>query len=194
MAEFSFELDPFTKKGRRGRRGNVGEFGEVIVEAGYRKPSIAAGHRQLEVRLYGDQMPDVLYRTVGPGRPRIKNARLTVSGSPARLSFNSKGIRNSQRALSLTVEGRLYEYVAANLEKGGILTRPGVSVSLRRGKSSTGKGSSSLGTAVGEVDAVDLALAVIFEEVDTLELTTSGAMSDAINRLLNPGRNETATD
>jgi hypothetical protein len=135
-------------------------------------------------------MPVVSYQTVGPGRPTIRNARLTIDGDLVKLDFNSKGLRNTSRALRLTYQGRRYEYVAARLAEGGTLTRTGVLISLTRGKNSAGKGMSSFGAVTGEADAVDLALAILFEEVDTLELTTSGGVSAALNRLLNPRSNE----
>ncbi|MCX4882818.1 MULTISPECIES: hypothetical protein [unclassified Streptomyces] len=194
MAGYQFELRPFFGKQRHGRQGPVGAFGEVTVEAKRKKPSVKAGSRQLEVRLYGEQMPDVHYQTVGPGRPTLRNARLTVGGNSVGLTFNSKGFRNASRALRLVYQERSYEYVAAKLERGGTLARSGVVVSITRGKNTAGKGTSSFGVVTGEADAVDLALAILFEEVDTLELTTSGAVSSAVNRLLNPRSNEPSAE
>ncbi|MGW3494268.1 hypothetical protein [Streptomyces sp. NPDC001020] len=194
MTEFQFELRPFFHKVEHGRKGTVGPFGDVTVEAERKKPSVKAGSRQLEVRLYGDQMPEVVYRTVGPGRPTLKNARLTIDGNPAQLDFNTKALRSAARALKLTYQGRSYEYSVAGFEKGATLRRSDVLITLTRGKNSAGKGMSSFGTAIGDVDAVDLALAIVFEEVDTMELTPSGAVSGALNRLLNPRSNEPSAD
>ncbi|TGB06024.1 hypothetical protein [Streptomyces sp. MZ04] len=194
MTEFQFELKPFFRKTEHGRQGVVGAFGEVTVEAERKKRSIRTASRQLEVRLHGEQMPEVVYRTVGPGRPTLKNAVLAVDGHSVQLEFNSKAIRNTSRALKLSYQERLYEYIVTGFDKGAALRRPGVLISLTRGKNTAGKGMSTFGTVSGEADAVDLALAVIFEEVDTQELTTSGAASEAVNRLLNPRANETPAD
>jgi hypothetical protein len=194
MAEYRFELRPFFGKRQHGRKGVVGTFGEVTVEASRKKPSVKAGSRQLEVRLHGEQMPEVHYQTVGPGQPTLRNARITIDGHSVQLNFNGKGFRNVSRALKLTHQERSYEYVAARLERGGTLARPGVLISITRGKNTAGKGTSSFGVVTGAADAVDLALAILFEEVDTLELTTSGAVSGALNRLLNPRSNELPTD
>ncbi|WP_217140649.1 hypothetical protein [Streptomyces sp. AC627_RSS907] len=54
---------------------------------------------------------------------------------------------------------------------------------------------SSISTATGEADPLGLALAIIFEGVDTLELTTAGAVSGRLNRLLySPRWNEPTVD
>ncbi|MFJ9540569.1 hypothetical protein ACIRPX_25295 [Streptomyces sp. NPDC101225] len=194
MAEYSFELKPYYNKERHGRKGLVGTFGEVTVEATRKKSSVKTGSRQLQVLLHGEKMPAVSYRTLGPGRPTIRNARLTIDGDPVQLDFNIKGIRNTSRALRLTYRERSYEYVAAKLERGGKLARSGVLISITRRRNNKSKGPSSHGVVTGEADAVDLALAILLEEVDTLELTTSGAVSGALNRLLNPRSNEPSAE
>ncbi|MFG2968555.1 hypothetical protein ACGFZS_35345 [Streptomyces sp. NPDC048288] len=191
MAEYQFELTPFFEKKRRGRRGVVAAFGELTVTAVRKKPGLKSGHKQLEVQVLGDRIPEIVYQTVGPGRPTLRNARLRIDGNPAKLTFNTKAFRNASRALHITCEReRSYEYVAARLGMGGTLTRPGVLVSLTRDKNPTGKGMSSFGTVTGEADALDVALAVLFEEVETLELTASGAVSGVVQRILYSGSNE----
>ncbi|NBE54035.1 hypothetical protein [Streptomyces boluensis] len=194
MTDFRFELRPFHRKRHSGREGLVGAFGAVAVEATWRKQSIRAGSRQLEVRLFGDHMPQVVYRTVGPGRPTLRNARLTIDGHAVQLTFNRGALSNASRALKLQYQDRSYAYVAAKSGKGGALSRPGVLITLARRDGSTGKGKNTFGTVTGNADVVDLALAVLFEEIDTLELTTSGAVSGALNRLLNPRSNEPVTE
>jgi hypothetical protein len=195
MKEFRFELQPYSRKKTHGRRGLVGEFGDVSIEIERKKGFSRTSGIHLEVRLNGERLPDVVYRTVGPGRPTLKNARLSVDGEPVEMQFNSKGLRNASRCLQLSYRGRSYQYSVTRFEKGATLSRSGALVTMTRYKSSTGKGMSTFGTAAGDVDAVDLAIAIVFEGVDTLELTTTGAVSEALNKLLNtPRSNETPTE
>ncbi|MFJ2818337.1 MULTISPECIES: hypothetical protein [unclassified Streptomyces] len=190
MTNYQFELRPFFGKRQHGRKGVVGDFGEVTVEVERKSPSVKAGSRQTEVHVYGEKMPEVRYQTVGPGRPTLRNARLAVDGNSVHLDFNAKGLTNTARALRIAYQDRTYEYVAESPGGGGTLTRPGVTITVTRRKNTVGKGMSSLGSVTGAADAVDLALAVLFEEVDTVELTISGAVSGALGRLLNPRSNE----
>ncbi|MEL3944808.1 MULTISPECIES: hypothetical protein [Streptomyces] len=189
MADFQFELLRYTRKKVRGYSGTVGPFGEVTIESEWRKGSIKTAHRQQEVRLLGEQMPEVVYRTVGPGRPMLRNARLLIEGELARLTFNSKAFRNKARALRIDCGERSYEYVVTRLAKGATLSRPGIEISFTRGKNAQGKWGCQ-GTVSGEADALDLALAIVFEDVDTMELTTTGHATEAIHRFLNPRSNE----
>ncbi|APY86967.1 hypothetical protein DCW30_30045 [Streptomyces alfalfae] len=194
MTEFEFELTPFFHKARRGRQGVVGAFGDVTVEAEYRKRSIKTASRQLDVRMQGERLPGAIYRTIGPGRPTLRNATLAVDGQAVRLDFNARGIRNAARALRLTYQDRSYEYAVTGFDKGAVLRGPGTVVSLTRRKSGTGPGMSTVGAVTGEADPIGIALAILFEEVDTIELTTSGAASHALNRILNPRANETPSE
>ncbi|MGI5393445.1 hypothetical protein [Streptomyces sp. CA-251251] len=195
MTDFSFELTPFFRKKVRGLHGVVGDFGEVTVEVERRKGFGRTPGVHCEVRLWGDQMPDVTYRTVGPGRPTLKNSRLTVDGHPCKMSYNSKALSSSARALQVTCKERVHEYCVTSHGRGATLRRIGVAVTLNRAKGNAGKGMSSFGAVRGEADSLDLALAVAFECVDTSELTTAGAVSETLNRLLySPRRNEPTVD
>ncbi|WP_447038065.1 hypothetical protein [Streptomyces sp. DSM 118878] len=172
----------------------MGAFGDVTVEAEYRKRSIRTASRQLDVRMRGERLPGAVYRTIGPGRPTLRNANLAVDDRAVQLGFNARGIRNASRALRLTYQDQSYEYAVMGFDKGAVLRGPGTVVSLTRRKSSTGKGMSTVGVVTGEADPIGIALAILFEEVDTIELTTSGAASDALNRILNPRANETPSE
>ncbi|WP_148663822.1 hypothetical protein [Streptomyces ambofaciens] len=195
MTDFSFELTPFFKKKVQGRSGIVGEFGEVTVEVERRKGFSKTPGIHCEVRLRGDKMPEVTYQTVGPGRPTLKNSRLTAAGHLCKMSYNTKGLTNASRALQVICQERVYEYCVTSHGKGATLRRPGVAVTLNRAKGSASRGTSSFGAVTGEADSLDLALAVVFECVDTLELTTAGAVSETLNRLLyNPRWNEPTVD
>ncbi|AZS87015.1 hypothetical protein ELQ87_24240 [Streptomyces griseoviridis] len=186
MTDHHFELRPFRAKGTHGWRGVLGEFGEVTVEVRRRQRSVKAGSRQSEVRVHGDGVPEILFLTVGPARPTLRNARLTVGGEAVPVAFDGRGLRNTARALRFTCRERAHTYVAESWDRGGTLSRSGVVVSVRRGKSPTGKGMSGLGTVEGVADATDLALAALFEAVDRQELTTSGAVASVLGRVLNP--------
>ncbi|MGW2823262.1 hypothetical protein ACWC24_20075 [Streptomyces sp. NPDC001443] len=190
MTEFQFELHPFSRKEKNSRKAFIEAFGEVTVTKERRKRSPRTGFDQLTVSLQGELMPEIEYRTVGPGRPTLRSARLSVNGQPVPITFNSKAIRNTSRALRFSHHGRSYEYSVIGFDKGSTLSRPGVIVTVTRGISTTGKGMSSFGAVTGNADAVDLGLSLIFEEINTTELTTSGLVSDVLNRILNPRADE----
>ncbi|MER5299046.1 hypothetical protein ABT039_06225 [Streptomyces lasiicapitis] len=199
MAEFQFELEWY--RGRKlpghaakvhGLAGTVGPFGDVTVEVEWRKPGLKGGHRQYETRLYGERMPDVVYRTVGPPRPSLRNARFDVAGERVRLDFNAKALRNSSRALRMTCQGREYEYAVARFERGATLSRPGVEITMTNGKGSRGKESASFGAVTGDADAVDLALAIVFEHIETRELTASERVSGLLGKVLDPRPGESS--
>ncbi|MDT0435893.1 MULTISPECIES: hypothetical protein [Streptomyces] len=181
-----FELRRFRGRGKSGWAGVLGAFGEVVVEARWRKSSVKSGSSQPEVLVSGDGVPAIRFLTVGPGRPTLRNARLTVGGEPVPVAFDRKGLSNTARALTFTCRERAYTYVAESWDRGGTLSRTGVVVSVRRGKSPSGRGNSALGTVEGAADAVDLALAALFVAVDTQELTTAGAVAHVLGRALNP--------
>ncbi|MFG3100133.1 hypothetical protein ACGFZL_06395 [Streptomyces sp. NPDC048182] len=188
-----FVLGAYRQQKVHGRTGIVGEFGEVTYTVERRKGAVRRSGPHYEVRLHGERVPEVLYRTIGPGRATLTNARLSVDGEPVSMMFNSRAFRSSSRALHLQYAERTYEYVVRGFERGSVLSRPGVQVVITHGKSPYGKGMSAFGTATGDADGIDLALAIVFEGVDTQELTPSGAVSDALNRLL-LSSNETPVD
>ncbi|WJV46906.1 hypothetical protein [Streptomyces flavofungini] len=193
VADFQFELEWYRGKKLPGHAakvhgltGTVGSFGDVTVEVEWRKPGLKGGHRQYETRLYGERMPDVVFRTVGPAKPCLRNARFDVAGERVPLDFNAKALRNKARALRMTCQGRPYEYVVAGFERGATLSRPGVEITMTRGKNPRGKGHVSFGAVTGEADTLDLALAIVFEHIETRELTASERVSGLIGRVLDP--------
>lgn len=199
MAEFQFELEWYRGKKLPGHTekvhgltGTVGPFGDVTVEVEWRKPGLKGGHRQYEVRLFGERMPDVVYRTVGPAKPSLRNARFDVAGERVPLDFNAKAFRNASRALRMTCQGRPYAYAVAGFERAATLSRPGAGITMTRGKNPRGGGSGSFGTATGDADALDLALAIVFEHIETQELTASDRISGLLNRVLDPRPGESS--
>lgn len=188
--ELRFELRPDLHRGARGRGGVVAHFGEVTVEVKRRKGIGPSSGSHWEVRLHGDRFPDVVYRTVGPAQATLRNSRLHVDGQAVGMKFNNKGLSSAARALHLEHEERSYTYRRTELSRGATLIRPGASITTTREKSTTGKGMSTFGVATGKYDATDLALVIAFDSIDTSELTTSGAVSGTVNRILFPRSNQ----
>ncbi|MFE5397353.1 hypothetical protein ACFQ9U_22700 [Streptomyces sp. NPDC056568] len=188
----TFELQEFSNRREVGRKGTVGSFGEVV--ASRPKISIRESRRSgsySEVVLRGDRLPATTYCGIGPGRPGLERACLLVAGAPVELHFNARALRSRSRALHLAHQGRAWTYTVSDHGRNATLEGQDVRILLRSGKSSAGKGTSSYGTVEGEADGVDLALAVIFEEVQTTALTSSGVVASALNRILTPRSTET---
>ncbi|WP_234328213.1 hypothetical protein [Streptomyces sp. NRRL S-37] len=177
---FEFELLPYrteaTKRERpkAGVEGDVGPFGPVVVE---RCPL----HQPLEkgmdtARLSGPAFPETVLRGKRrSGRPSLFKAELTLDGRHAELRFNAKALKREDRVLRIAYDGREYAYSSEGLGKAKVLRREGVRVSIGLGRQIPPAGIAGAGTATGPVDAVDLALAIVLEEVDTDVLTLTGA-------------------
>lgn len=110
------------------------------------------------------------------------------------MNFNSKGLSKTARALHLEYENRSYTYHRTGPSQGASLSRTGASLTTSRKKSTAGKGMSTFGIATGEFDATDLALVIAFDSVDTSELTTSGAVSETVHRILFPRSDQPPAD
>jgi hypothetical protein len=173
-----FELMPYkssTKKegSKAGLSGDVGHFGSVTVER-------STLYRPLEkgmdtVRLSGPAFPETTFRGKRrTGQPSLFKAELTLAGRHAELRFNVRALRKEGRALRISYEGRKYVYSAEGLGKAKVLEREGVRVTMEPGQYVPAAGTVSVGTAVGSADAVDLAIAIVLEAVDTDVLTLGG--------------------
>ncbi len=184
-----FELTPYSVKPKKelpavGLRGEVGRFGEVTVE---RCPLFRPGDKGMDTaRLSGPAFPETVFRGKRrSGRPSLFKAELTVDGRRAELRFNARALRKEDRALHIAYEGRAYVYSVEGLGKPRVLERPGVTVALEDGQFVPGAdGTPSAGTATGPVDAVDLAIALVLEQVDTDALTLGGAIASSPFALL----------
>ncbi|TGB06028.1 hypothetical protein [Streptomyces sp. MZ04] len=195
MAEFKFELKPFRSEGRIGRKGILGDFGEVIVQ--YDRYSRKRRNVNGETRLFGDKLPDVSFKGSGPGMPvlkwsTLKESVLTMDSATASLVFNVNGLSNRARSLHISLMGREYQYCIGRMSRDATLSRDGVRVKIRMGEKIQGLGMTSVGEASGDFEAVDLALAIVFEEVNTSDLTATGALFTTYERLVS-GK-ETPTD
>ncbi|MFI0717838.1 hypothetical protein [Streptomyces sp. NPDC021224] len=183
---FEFVLEPYDTKTERGVTGTVGEFGEVKVFH-TRGRTIRPGDI-LRTEVVSGQLPDTYLSGIGmAGEPYLsKKATLSVGGILAALSYNPLGLRRSARALFIGLAGREYAYAS---------TGEGHAVELRRGDEvrvgfvdgphvRKTSGHRRFGTAHGPVDAMDMALALVFERVDVAWLSTGGMLATAPFRML----------
>jgi hypothetical protein len=177
---FEFELTPYsvsTKKElpKAGVKGDVGRFGSVTVE---RCPLYRPLEKGMDTaRLSGPAFPETSFRGKRrSGKPSLFKAELTLEGRHAELRFNARALRKEDRALRIAYEGR--EYVYSSEEWGSVKTLEGegVRVSIEPGRHVPPTTTCRAGTATGPVDAVDLAIAIVLEEVDTEVLTLGGAV------------------
>ncbi|MGX1542311.1 hypothetical protein [Streptomyces adustus] len=137
--------------------------------------------------LFGECLPHTEYTGIGSGYPSLSGAKLSVAGQDVSLRHNSLGLNRHTRALKLSYQDRSYTYTATGYAKPSQLVRDGVQITV--GPGSTGSPRDRgvrTGYAVGTVDAVDLALALIFEVVDTSTLTLGGALVSAPFTLMRP--------
>lgn len=178
-----FELLPYntTPKKRSkelpkaGVKGDVGRFGSVTVERCPLHQPLAKGMDT--ARLSGPAFPETTFRGKRRmGRPSLFKAELTLDGRPAELRFNGRALRREDRALRIAYEGREYVYSVEELGSVAVLKREGVRVSIGPGRHVPPATTFRAGTATGPVDAVDLAIAIVLEEVDTDVLTLGGAV------------------
>ncbi|WP_217140654.1 hypothetical protein [Streptomyces sp. AC627_RSS907] len=174
-----FELSPYTDRPEKqspttGIRGDVGHFGAVVVQ---RCPLYQPLAKSMDtVRLAGPAFPETVFRGKRrSGMPSLFKAGLTLDGHPADLRFNARALRKEDRALRIAYEGREYVYSVEGLGKAKVLEREGIRISMQPGQFVPSAGTGSTGTTTGPADAVDLAIAIVLEQVDTDVLTLSGA-------------------
>ncbi|MGC5564977.1 hypothetical protein ACPYPG_19350 [Streptomyces sp. FR-108] len=159
---------------KAGIEGKVGDFGSVTVE---RCPLYRPLEKGMDtVRLSGPAFPEASFRGKRrSGRPSLFKAELTLGGRHAELRFNARALRKEDRALHIAYEGRKYLYSAEGLGKAKVLARGGIRITMEPGRFIPSAGTVRAGTATGPADAVDLAIAIVLEEVDTDVLTLGGA-------------------
>lgn len=177
---FQFELLPYkTKPSKRERpkagvEGDVGRFGPVVVERCPLFQPLAKGMDT--ARLSGPAFPETVFRGKRrSGRPSLFSADLTLDDEAAELRFDSRALRKKDRALRIGCQGRHYSYSLEGSNRVRILEREGIRISIGPGRHVPPATTYSAGTATGPVDAVDLAIAIVLEEVDTDVLTLTGA-------------------
>ncbi|MFD9307484.1 hypothetical protein ACFWCB_33230 [Streptomyces sp. NPDC060048] len=170
MNGFEFELEPVEEEHLSAYRGVTGRFGHVEVYREFPGPGQAPTR---EAHLRGDRFPETLFSGGTKSTPSLDGGWLKVDGTVAGLELVVKGLRKKSRRLEISYRDRQYTYVT-----GGdcVLAREGATVSLRNGRVVRGVGGTRLGTAVGDVDPTDLAVAIVLELVDTSALSTISAL------------------
>ncbi|MET7936466.1 hypothetical protein [Streptomyces sp. NPDC005322] len=114
-----------------------------------------------------------------------EHATLHVAGNAVAMTRNSLGLRQSARALRLTYQDRTFSYRSLGPTKGAVLTGENVEIALGPGRHVRKAGLVTAVEVSGDVDALALALAIVFEEVETASLTLTGAALMAPVRLIN---------
>lgn len=177
MGDFTFELEPFENGAQRGKRGIVGPFGDVMVF--YVKPVRQQSQAMPRTELVAERLPQTSVTGVGAGgRPSLTRAVMEVGDVAVTLKYNSFGIRRASRALHITYANRDYTYTyttSMDIE----LRREGARVAIKRGRFVQGVGRYRTGSVHGAVDEVDLAIAIVFEAVDTDSLSLGTALASA---------------
>jgi hypothetical protein len=186
VTDFEFDLAPIMTREIQGFRGRIGPFGEVDVRS-----VLATGTTQHnQTVLKGEQFPEAVFSGGGTGGvPSLDGGWLQVDGVPVRIDLRVKGVRKGSRWLDMWYLDRQYTYRSAGQGKDAVLSRGPVTVTIGRavGKSEVER----VGQVEGSADATDLAIAIIFEQVDTACLTLAGALlSIPRNFLLGNGRDE----
>ncbi|MFH8500280.1 hypothetical protein [Streptomyces coeruleorubidus] len=177
---FEFELTPYSVSAKKqlpkaGVKGDLGHFGSVTVE---RCPLYRPLEKGMDTaRLSGPAFPETSFRGKRrSGKPSLFKAELTLGGRHAELRFNARALRKEDRALRIVYEGREYVYSSEEWGSVKVLEREGVRVSIEPGRHVPPTTTCRAGTATGPADAVDLAIAIVLEEVDTEVLTLGGAV------------------
>ncbi|MFI6247151.1 hypothetical protein [Streptomyces sp. NPDC051016] len=140
--------------------------------------------------LKGEKFPEVVFRGGGHGGvPSLDGGWLQVDGIPVRIDLRVKGVRKGSRWLDMWYLDRQYTYKSAGQGKEAVLRRGDATVTIDRAVGRPGV--ERVGRSTGELDATDLAVAIVLEQVDTSCLTLTGALL-AIPRgfLLGNGRDE----
>uniref|UniRef100_A0AAU2UWS8 Uncharacterized protein n=1 Tax=Streptomyces sp. NBC_00003 TaxID=2903608 RepID=A0AAU2UWS8_9ACTN len=178
ISGFAFEMRPYSTKAESGVEGIAGRFGRVATSRAKSRWRRRKDSCDFEVRLQGDHMPETVYRTRVPSDDFRENTSLTIDGVPVAFDFNRRAIRTRSRALRISYQDRSYRYTVIQPHQEFVLERTGVTVALEVVKDAGGrKGRARHRVAMtGDVDAIDIALAVVLHEVDTTALTSFGAV------------------
>ncbi|MFE9122794.1 hypothetical protein [Streptomyces sp. NPDC007172] len=175
---FEFEMRPYSTKAEWGVEGIAGRFGRVSTSRtkySRRRKKVSPGS---EVRLQGDHMPATVYRALVLNDDFRENTSLTVDGVPVEFDYNRRAIRSRSRALRITYLDRSYRYTVLHPLREFVLERSGVTVALEVVKDAGGRRGrpGRRVTVTGDADAIDIALAVVLPDADTIVLTSFGAV------------------
>lgn len=187
MGGVTFELQRATST--RGPRGDVYLWVGHVEGLGRIELAFPTEHSDYpseycEVAVSGENLPLVTYLGLRYlRRPLLARGELRVDWDPADLSRNVWWPGKNGRALRIGVKGRTYTYAERHGKRSHVLSRPGASVYMTR--SSWRNPGTILGSWSGEVDALDIGVALVLEGVYTRNLSLSGAMISLPGRFLN---------
>ncbi|MET9253172.1 hypothetical protein [Streptomyces sp. NPDC003717] len=188
---FTFELGPdFDGPTQRGYQGPVGPFGQVRV---YRPHVDLLDGPLRQVLLEGEGFPATEFMGGHGVLPSLDGGWMKVDETLVEIELKVRSLRKGSRSLEMRYRGRRYTYTSSGMSKEAELNRKGARVRLDRGRYLPESGG---GTRVGEaggdeLDATDLAIALVLEEVDRSALTISGALlAVPMNFLFGRGRGE----
>jgi hypothetical protein len=172
MASFEFEVEPeLDGPVQRGYRGIAGPFGAVRV---FRPQGTSAAEPLRQAIVSGENFPTAVFSGGAGNLPSLDGGILKIDDVLVDMELKATGVRKGSRWLEMSHQGSRYRYTAA---KGTThLEREGSAVTLGRGRYIPKVGGARLGKAEGDVNAKDLAIALVLEEVDTAVLTTGGAL------------------
>lgn len=132
----------------------------------------------------GEGFPLVTYLGLGYlQRPLLARGELNVDWEPAELSRNRWLLTRNARALRIRTKRRSYAYTQRGGKRDHELVRTGAAVHMRR--SSWVKPRTITGTCSGDVDSLDIAIALVLEGVYTRNLTVYGALVSLPGRAIN---------
>ncbi|MET9362934.1 hypothetical protein ABZX93_18715 [Streptomyces sp. NPDC006632] len=188
MSDVTFELRSYWTKTHLGIAGPAGPFGEVSTRESRPRLRSKLQLPYQGVELLGDAMPEAAYRSPGTKTECTPDSTLTVDGVAAEFDFNRRALRNTSRALHIAWGERRYTYTVLRVFRSFALERDGVRVAFQ--ERTEGKERVHAGSVTGAADAVDLAIAVLFQRVDTSALTSVGAVSMALDAVFSRGSGE----
>ena len=132
---------------------------------------------------WGEKFPTVTFTSVGfRNYLRMAAMQLNVNEWPALFRRRRLALTRSGRALRINVCGRDYRYQVLAGKRQHVLLREGVSVTTNRSQWRHPRMISGL--AQGDVDNVDVALAVVLQSMYTRNLTFGGALYSLPGRML----------
>jgi hypothetical protein len=119
------------------------------------------------------------------GKPSLDGGWLKVDGVAVKTNFRVTGVRKGSRRLEMFYLNRKYIYISTGEHKTSTLRRGEVTITIGPGRRTAEKGPTRSVEVSGPGDPTDLAVAIIFEGVDTSVLTLRGALSDVAFKFFN---------
>ncbi|MFF9211496.1 MULTISPECIES: hypothetical protein [unclassified Streptomyces] len=183
MEHPAYTLEPFKDAAYTSWRGRLGDFGYTTVQ---RRNGTPGAHRGF-AELFGERLPQAEFSGLGSGFPSLVEGRLSIDGEEVTLRRNARAFRKNARALKLEHRGRTRSYTSLGLGKGARLAHDGVEITVVPGSPEAPRDRSRRTVTVsGPADAADLALALLFEAVDTSALTLGGTLATTPFTLVRP--------